>query len=192
MFPPEYRPPKSAMLRQRAYRWALFAGAAVLLAALPPATAQGVGVDAPQCGPGNLAAEALARLNALRALGADCRSHGRFGRADPLVWSPVLTQSAQSHAQDMAARDYLSHVSPGGLTLPDRIDMTGYRWRSLGEDIAGGYLDLDSVLPAWMASDSHCATLMNPRLSEVGLACVAGTRRSLYRTYWTMDLGRPR
>jgi uncharacterized protein YkwD len=33
---------------------------------------------------------------------------------------------------------------------------------------------------------------MNPDFSEVGLACVPGNAGDDYRTYWTMDLARPR
>ncbi len=164
-----------------------------VLVAVVPAIAPAVG-RAPPAGvrPAHLSVEALARLNALRANGADCRSGGRFGRAGPLNWHPALAQSAQVHASDMGgARLLLARQPRRPGHARSRRARPGYRW-SLGEDIAAGYLDLRGVTDAWMASDSHCATLMNPRLTDVGLACVAGTPNTTYRTYWVLDMARPR
>lgn len=146
----------------------------------------------PMCGLADLQMRALAYLNALRAAGADCGSAGRFDRVPPLAWSILLTQSAHGHANDMATRDYFSHVSADGRTLADRVNGTGYEWRSVGEDIAAGYPSIESVMDAWLASASHCATLMNPKVREVGLACVSGTPHTLYRTYWSLNVGQPR
>jgi uncharacterized protein YkwD len=73
-----------------------------------------------------------------------------------------------------------------------RVSATGYAWSSVGENIAAGYSGVDSVMAGWMASDGHCANLMNPDYTEVGLVCVPGTTATAYNTYWTMDLARPR
>ena len=45
------------------------------------------------------------------------------------------------------------------------------------------------VVAGWMASDGHCANLMNPAFRDIGLACVSGTASNVYRSYWTMVLG---
>ncbi|CAN5676826.1 hypothetical protein BH11PSE8_BH11PSE8_42370 [soil metagenome] len=148
--------------------------------------------SAPMCGLADLQMRALAYLNDLRAAGADCGTAGRFSHVAPLSWSILLTQSAHGHANDMAERDYFSHVSADGRTLADRVSGTGYEWRSVGEDIAAGYTSIESVMNAWLASASHCATLMNPKVREVGLACVSGTPHTLYRTYWSLNVGQPR
>ncbi len=92
----------------------------------------------------------------------------------------------------MAAKNYFSHTSADGRTMGDRINATGYAWSGLGENIAAGYVGIDSVMNGWVASDGHCANLMNPGFTEVGLACVPGSPTSTYNTYWTMDLGKPR
>ena len=63
---------------------------------------------------------------------------------------------------------------------------------SLGENIAAGYPTIDAVMTGWMASDGHCANLMNPNFNQVGLVCVPGTAADTYNTYWTMDLARSR
>lgn len=151
----------------------------------PPAT------GSTTCGLPDFQATALARINNHRAAGANCRSAGRFGSAQPLVWDSRLAQAAGAHSQDMAAKNYFSHTSPTGGTMVSRINATGYVWSSIGENIAAGYATVNAVVDGWMASDGHCANLMNPNFKDMALACVASST-STYRSYWTLDLGRQR
>ncbi len=152
------------------------------------APASAAPVAASTCGIGDFAATALARMNQLRAAGADCRSGGRFAPAGALGWNTLLTQAAERHSQDMVARNFFDHVGSDGSNLRVRVDATGYTWSGLGENIAAGYAGIDGVMAGWMASDSHCANLMNPRFTAVGLVCVPGTAATSYSSYWTMDL----
>lgn len=144
------------------------------------------------CGLPGFQGEAMNRINALRAAGASCGSRGAFAPAAPLRWSALLAQAAAAHSQDMASADYFSHTSADGRSMNDRVTATGYAWSSLGENIAAGYASVDAVLAGWMASDGHCANLMNPGFDEVGLACVAGGSASRYPSYWTQNLARSR
>jgi uncharacterized protein YkwD len=143
------------------------------------------------CGLTDFAALALARINQLRAAGASCGTQGSFAPTTPLAWSNGLIQASAGHSQDMATANYFSHTSQDGRTVAERVNATGYGWRTLGENIAAGYASVDSVMDGWIASDGHCANLMNPNFTEVGLACVPGAAASAYNTYWTMDLGHP-
>ncbi len=131
-------------------------------------------------------------MNQVRAAGANCGSKGVFAPAAALTWNPKLTDAASAHSIDMAAKNYFSHTSADGRTLGDRVNATGYAWGGLGENIAAGYVGINSVMDGWVASDGHCENLMNPSLTEVGLACAPGVSGSSYSTYWTMDLGKPR
>ena len=140
----------------------------------------------------DFAAGALARINQYRAAGADCRSGGSYAPATALVWSDLLTQAAAGHSLDMASKNYFSHTSADGRTMVNRIDATGYQWSALGENIAAGYPSVNAVVDGWLQSDGHCANLMNPNFRDMGLACAAGAPTSTYRTYWTLDLGKPR
>ena len=144
------------------------------------------------CGIADFAATALARINELRAAGANCRTGGTFAPAAALTWSALLTQSSELHTQDMVANNFFSHTGSNGSTLATRVDATGYTWSSLGENIAAGYPGIDAVLTGWMARDGHCANLMNPNFNQVGLVCVPGTSANTYNNYWTMDLARSR
>jgi uncharacterized protein YkwD len=133
----------------------------------------------------------LTRINLYRAAGASCRTAGQFASAQALVWNALLLQAALGHSQDMATNDYFSHTSLDGRTMADRVNATGYSWSALGENIAAGYSTAETVVDGWMASDGHCANLMNPNFRDVGVACVASST-SKYRSYWTMDAGRQR
>jgi uncharacterized protein YkwD len=163
------------------------------------------GVDAPRpaptavqpsaianCGFANFSAAALARINQARAAGANCRSAGRFASARPLVWSNRLAQVAAQHTRDMAANNFFSHTGRDGRDQRQRIDAAGYVWGSIGENIDAGSTSVNDAIESWMASDGHCANVMSPAFTEVGVACVRGGTGNTYETYWTMEMAKPR
>ena len=156
-----------------------------------PAATPAVAVGS-TCNLPDFRASLLARINQVRARGADCGVDGVFGAAAPVAWNDKLTLAAEGHSQDMAAKNYFSHTSADGRTLADRVNATGYAWASLGENIAAGYPGVNAVMDGWIASPGHCANLMNAGFAEVGVVCVPGVAGDTYSTYWTMDLGRPR
>ena len=137
-------------------------------------------------------ASTLARVNQLRAAGATCGARGSFPPAGPLTWSTQLTQAAVAHSQDMVTNNFFSHTGSSGSTLSTRVDATGYTWSALGENIAAGYATVNIVMDGWMASDGHCANIMNANFTQIGMACIKGTAADTYPNYWTMDLGRSR
>lgn len=143
------------------------------------------------CGMPDLAVEMLRRLNVERARGAQCGARGTFAPAGPLGWNTKLEDAAIAHSRDMATRNFFSHVSSDGGTLADRVNVTGYMWALLGENIAAGFTSAESTVAGWMASDGHCVNVMQPDFKDVAIACVAGTAGSQYRTYWTLDFGKP-
>lgn len=142
------------------------------------------------CGLANFEAEALRLVNAQRAAGATCGSRGSFAPAAALTWNARLASAAYGHSRDMADNNYFSHDSLDGRSMADRINATGYTWSTIGENIAAGYNSVQSVVSGWMASEGHCANLMNPRFTEFALAC-ARNDASQYRLYWTQNFGRP-
>lgn len=157
----------------------------------PPAPAPApTGVDA-TCALPDFVASVVARVNQLRAAGATCGTTS-FAPAGPLTWSAQLTQAAAVHSQDMVTNDFFSHTGSSGSTLSSRVDATGYAWSSLGENIAAGYGTVNRVMDGWMASPGHCANIMSPNFTQLGVACIKGTSANRYGDYWTMDLARPR
>jgi uncharacterized protein YkwD len=146
--------------------------------------------QAASCESEDFAVSVLARINELRAAGADCGGAGEFEPAPRLDWNVRLKQAAHAHSNDMAERNYFSHVSADGRSIDQRVMAAGYAPNVYAENIAAGYASIDLVLQTWMASDTHCAQLMNPRFTEVGMACMPGNRDTTYSSYWTLDFAR--
>ncbi|MDP3760934.1 MAG: CAP domain-containing protein [Ramlibacter sp.] len=142
------------------------------------------------CGIAGLRESTLRRVNAARAAARSC-GRRQMQPAPPLEWDDALFSAAARHSQDMARRDYFNHASPDGKRVGARLLAEGYRWRSVGENIAGGDRSVETVVRGWMDSAGHCANIMNAEFTEIGLACVE-RKGSTWGTYWTMVLGRPR
>ena len=104
----------------------------------------------------------------------------------------TLTEAAAAHSNDMVFANFFSHTGSDGSTLTSRVDAAGYGWSRLGENIAVGQTTINQVVDGWMASDGHCANIMNAAFRDIGVACVSGRASNTYRSYWTMDLARPR
>ncbi len=132
-------------------------------------------------------------VNQRRAEGADCGSEGTFGSASPLKLHSALREAAGLHSRDMGERDYFSHDSPGGPNgddMVDRVENAGYvSWSAIGENISAGRSSAEETMAGWMASPGHCANIMNPNFTEIGVgyAEVAGSENV---SYWTQDFGR--
>ncbi len=104
-------------------------------------------------------------------VGYNCGAKGIFEPTTALKLEPQLS-AAQAHADDMKTNDYFSHTAPDGSTVGTRVTRTGYRWSWVGENIARGYEDVGdvgTVMAGWLESDGHCANLINPGFSELGV-----------------------
>ena len=144
------------------------------------------------CGIANLGRDIVKLLNEVRAKGASCGTRGIYAPAGQVAWNAQLEEAAAGHSQDMVDNNLFSHVGSGGQTLAVRVDATGYQWTILGENIAAGYDTAASTVAAWMASDGHCANMMNEQFQDIALACIPGTASTNYRNYWTLNFGRAR
>ena len=138
----------------------------------------------------NAGRDILALVNAARARPRTCGTQA-FGPAGPLTWNPLLGQAALAHSADMAHQHYFNHKQPDGSLPADRATKAGYRWVRVGENIAAGQRTVDEAVASWLDSPGHCANIMNGNYTEVGVSC-AKNSASTYKTYWVMDLGRPR
>ncbi|HEY8526222.1 MAG TPA: CAP domain-containing protein [Acidimicrobiales bacterium] len=111
---------------------------------------------APQ--PSGPAEQVVALTNEARAA-AGCR---------PLTVDPDLTAAAQLHAEDMAARNYMDHVNPEGMSPQDRAAAQGYTG-GVGENIAMGYPSAEAVMDGWMSSPGHRANIENCAYRTIGV-----------------------
>jgi uncharacterized protein YkwD len=137
-----------------------------------------------------VAARVLALTNDARSRARKCGTRS-FEAAPPLTANPLLERAAAVHAQDMARHSYLEHQGRDGSSAADRVTRTGYRWGSVGENVASGQTSPEQVVQEWIGSPGHCATLMSPSFTEMGVA-YAVDNNSASGIYWTEVFGRPR
>ncbi|MEM9580503.1 MAG: CAP domain-containing protein [Pseudomonadota bacterium] len=108
--------------------------------------------------------------------------------AKAVTYNAQLDQAAQGHANDMLAKNYFSHTSADGRTLRDRVDATGYKWSTIGENIAQGHQSEKEVLDAWVASPGHQRNNVNPNFEEFGL----GQAGKDFNARWVLVFGAQR
>ncbi|MFD8787505.1 CAP domain-containing protein [Kitasatospora sp. NPDC059599] len=105
----------------------------------------------------------------------------------PVASEPRLATAAQSHSDDMANRNYFDHASPEGYHADHRIEATGYRWSTWGENIARGQKDPAAVMDAWMNSPGHRANILNCAFKQLGV----GVRTGSGGPWWTQVFAAP-
>lgn len=132
----------------------------------------------------------LALTNEARAQPRECGGKP-FRAAAPVAAHPLLERAAAMHAEDMARRGFFRHEGSDGSQAADRVTRAGYRWRAVGENLAAGQTSAQQVVREWLASPEHCATLMDPGFSQMGLA-YAVNMNSDAGVYWTQVFGTPR
>ncbi|CAK0785842.1 hypothetical protein CVIRNUC_009054 [Coccomyxa viridis] len=88
----------------------------------------------------------------------------------------------------MATQNYFSHTGSDGSGLEDRAANNGFYTFPLGENIAAGYISIQSVVLAWMCSEGHRTNLMGCGFDTVGSGS-AFTNTSDYELYFTQDFG---
>ncbi len=152
--------------------------------------------------------EFLDAINTARSSRQDCGSEGVHEATHDLIWNDNLYKAAYEHSYDLAESDTFDHNGSGteyditaqelnlgsGSTFKERIERNGYtNWSTIGENITAGTIidEAHEAIDAWLASDEHCANLMNPNYTEVGMAHYSKAR-STYTNYWTQNFGKPR
>jgi uncharacterized protein YkwD len=142
-------------------------------------------------------ADARAAGERVLALVNEARSHARrcggrqFEPAPALRWNGQLEEAAGEHARDMAAHALLDHEGHDGSTPAQRVSRTGYRWRSVGENVAAGQASADDVVEDWLSSPGHCANIMEPSYTDMAVAFAVNMKASS-AVYWAQEFGRPR
>jgi uncharacterized protein YkwD len=104
----------------------------------------------------------------------------------------ALTNAAAWMAADMAAKNYMSHVSSDGRSPTQRMSAFGYPAGSVytGENLGAGYATASAVLGAWQTSAAHNAILLSPNYNAIGIG-LGYNANSTYKWYWAADFGGP-
>jgi uncharacterized protein YkwD len=132
--------------------------------------------------------DVLELVNQYRAQGANCGGYGSFGPTHELTMQPNLRCAARKHSKDMNDRNFFDHTNPSGESPFDRMQKAGYNGATGGENIAGGSEDAYGTMQQWMGSDGHCANIMSPDYTEIGVGYYPGGQ---WGHLWTQCFGRP-
>lgn len=120
-------------------------------------------------------AQVLALVNKERAA-AGC---------SPVTANDRLTRAADDYSDVMASSGVMSHTGPDGSTMTTRVEAAGYKWSTLGENIAQGQADAASVMKSWMNSPGHRANILNCSFKELGVGVHFGDGGP----WWTQNFG---
>lgn len=136
--------------------------------------------------------EVLLLVNEARSQPADCGTEGRFAAAGPVVMNAVLRCSARLQSLDMFERHFFGHTNPDGLDPFERMAAAGFHGAGAGENIAVGQTSPEQVMRSWMDSDGHCANVMRPKFTLLGVGYHPGAGgRGLGSNFWTQHFGAP-
>ncbi|EIJ41071.1 Cysteine-rich secretory protein family [Beggiatoa alba B18LD] len=108
----------------------------------------------------------------------------------PLQLSPILMQSAQKQADEMACYDYIDHVDRQGGVVGDRLQALGYIFRFAGENLSVGLQSPNEIMAGWLQSAGHRANILKPEFTVMGLG-YAYRVDGCYQHYWVQVFASP-
>ena len=88
----------------------------------------------------------------------------------PLRLNQKLMAAANSHARNMAEKDFFGHSGKDGSRFSNRIKRQGYKYRAAAENIAAGQADPRQVALDWLSSPGHRRNILNCGLKDTGIA----------------------
>jgi uncharacterized protein YkwD len=115
------------------------------------------------------------------AMGVCNSERGKVG-LPPLAVSEALSQAAQAHSNDMAARNYFAYAGPDGQGLDGHVRACGYPGRT-GANISVGQGTPEAAIKAMLANEGNRANILHPAYRHIGV----GVTRGL----WTVVFGIP-
>lgn len=109
----------------------------------------------------------------------------------PLAYNPLLTRAAREQSRAMGDDSFFSHDNPiTGSSPSSRVAEQGYRYFSVGENIAAGYPTAEETMTGWINSPGHYANLIRAEYREIGVGYIyRDSDPQEYGHYWTQNFG---
>ena len=133
--------------------------------------------------------EVLQLVNQARVKARRCGTQD-FAAVPPLVLNDKLGAAAATQANDMAALGVLSHRGSDESNAVERVERSGYSWQTVGENVAAGPETAREAVDGWLSSPGHCANIMNPDFTEMGVAYAINPKQKI-GIYWAQVFARP-
>ncbi|HYC34592.1 MAG TPA: CAP domain-containing protein, partial [Candidatus Paceibacterota bacterium] len=104
----------------------------------------------------------------------------------------LLTRAAQMKLDDMFKNQYFEHESPDGKGPGEVAEAAGYRFLTVGENLAlGSFADEKDLVQAWMDSPGHRANILGTQFTEIGIAAKKGMFKGEEVWIAVQEFGKP-
>jgi uncharacterized protein YkwD len=111
----------------------------------------------------------------------------------PFSISEELNSAALNKAAAMLETNCWDHYCPEGVSPWDFFSEAGYLYVFAGENLAEGFINIESVMTAWMNSQTHRENILRPEFTEVGFGIVRGNYQGMEdNTIVVVHFGTPR
>ncbi len=116
----------------------------------------------------------------------------------PLKLNAKLMAAAQTHATNMAEKDFFGHSNKDGSKFSGRVKKQGYKYHMVAENIAAGQSSAEQVAYDWLGSAGHRKNIMTCKLKDTGIAVgyqaddkpIMGNSKPFYY-YWVQVFAAP-
>jgi uncharacterized protein YkwD len=119
--------------------------------------------------------------------------HRALFKNKALKMNDSLNLAAQQHSEDMANRNYFSHINPDSLDPGDRVEKHHYMFSICKENISFNILTIKEIIDAYYRSKTgHKDIIIDPRMREVGFGLAYSKSKKipgLITFYATADYG---
>jgi uncharacterized protein YkwD len=135
----------------------------------------------PELTPAELPPPAELERAAIRAVREARRKRG----LSALRVSDALTRVARGHSEEMALRGFFDHVTPEGLTVGDRVEAAGLRFKRVGENLHTNRNVEDPIAKAvesWLKSPAHRGLMLSDEYLETGIGVAIDYRGGIFFT----------
>ena len=103
--------------------------------------------------------------------------------------SSTLDSAARRHSDEMAGNGVLTHRSPDGSSMAQRLARVGWRGHAAGENIAVARR-AEAVVRLWLESPPHRAILLSDTYDSIGIGISSGTYHGHAMQFVTADFAR--
>lgn len=123
----------------------------------------------------------LSLINEVRSSGCKCGAQN-MPAVPALALHTKLNTAAQLHSNDQATNNRMQHEGSDGSKVGARVTRAGFSWRTVGENVAWNYPNVDAVVAGWLSSPGHCRNVMNANFRYMGMGET--------ELYWTQVFAR--
>ncbi|MBI4035911.1 CAP domain-containing protein [Candidatus Daviesbacteria bacterium] len=111
----------------------------------------------------------------------------------PLKESSALSYAAFLRAKEILANQEFNHYASGSgdIKAQKAVEVVGYRYSEVGENLARGYDDPNLVIEGWLNSPEHKQNMLKINYKEVGVTVLEGLFQGNNENIIVLLLGNP-